>query len=360
VGSLAVMLILASCTRGTALGGPTTSFAGCSLFASMKGTNNGKLLWRRWRRRRGSPGSLHNPFATPQRLLQALGAGQTGCLRRGTYRGDLRFDRGGSVAAPITLRSFPGEQATLADGYVYVPPGSDYVTLEDLKINGAGTTQVSVQIFGSHDALIGDNITNHHQHSSCVIMGFPGYTPYPTGTIIENNVIHQCGNAADGNKDHAIYFSQSIGATVTNNIIWGTAAFALHLYPDAQGNAITHNVIDGNGYGAIFAGDSSSTSNGNIVAHNIIANSGAGYDVQSSWAGPVGTSNMFEANCMYNRGSRNIQLPTTGFTALGNVVAHPRFVNAAKHNYSLRRHSRCLSVVGYDSDRLLRQLSTAS
>jgi hypothetical protein len=360
LGSIVVMMIFAPWSLVTALRASASGRGGCTLFASTKGTNNPMLLGRRWRRGRGLPGSLANPFATPQRLLQALGPGQTGCLRRGKYFGEVRFSHGGTLAAPITLRSFPGERATLAGGYVYVPIGSDYVTLADLRINGSGTTQVSVQIFGSHDALIGDNITNHHQHNSCIIMGYPGSMPYPTGTIIEDNVIHQCGNAADGNKDHAIYFSQSIGAVVTNNLIWGTAAYALHLYPDAQGNAVTHNVIDGNGYGAIFAGSSWSTSSGNVVAHNIIANSGHGYDVQSFWAGAVGTSNVFEANCMYNRRSKSIQHPTTGFTAIGNIIAHPGFVDAAKHDFSLRAHSRCLRVVGYDSDRLLRNLLRAT
>ncbi|MDQ6806976.1 MAG: hypothetical protein M3065_18905, partial [Actinomycetota bacterium] len=166
LASIGVMLILVSWARAAAAPGPTTAPGGCTLYASPSGTNDPKLLARRGRRHRGSPGSLTNPFATPQRLLQTLGAGQSGCLRRGKYFGDVRFNDSGSLGAPITLRSFPGERATLAGGYVYVPTGSDYVTLENLHIDGSGTTQNSIQIFGSHDALIGDDITNHAQHSS--------------------------------------------------------------------------------------------------------------------------------------------------------------------------------------------------
>jgi hypothetical protein len=354
--SIVVTLTMATTALATRLPGAARDFSACTLYASPRGTDSATLLGQRERNGRGAPGSAMNPFATPQRLLQSLQPGQTGCLHRGTYNGEVRFNNGGQPGAPITLRSLPGQRATLAGGYVYVPTGSNYVTLENLNVNSVGTTQVSVQIFGSEVSLIGNNITNHAQHNSCIIMGYPGYTPYPTNTLIENNVIHQCGNRADGNQDHAIYFSQSIDATVTNNVIWGTAAFALHLYPDAQGNQVTHNVIDGNGYGAIFGGNSDSTSNDNNVSYNVITDSGDGYDVQSAWVGAVGSGNVVHGNCMSNDRRRDIQRPTTGFTADGNIFARPRFANPARHDFALRARSRCLGVIGADSERLLREV----
>ncbi len=318
----------------------------CSLYASPSGSDS------------SGDGSQTNPFYTAQHLVSALTPGQTGCLTAGTYTDSpgLSFEHGGSAGSPITLASVPGQTATLAGGYVYVPTRSNHVILENLNIDGSATTQVSVQIFGSDVSLIGNDITNHAQHNSCIIMGYPGDTPYPTNTLIENNVIHQCGNRADGNQDHAIYFSQSVDATVTNNVIWGTAAFALHLYPNAQGNQITHNVIDANGYGAIFGGNSDSTSNDNNVSYNVITDSGAGFNVQSTWVGAVGSGNVLQGNCMSNQRRRDIQRPTTGFTAVGNIFARPRFANPAGHDFSLRAGSRCLGVIGADSERLLREL----
>jgi type IV secretory pathway TrbL component len=194
-------------------------------------------------------------------------------------------------------------------------------------------------------------------------MGYPGATPYPTDTLIENNVIHQCGNTADGNKDHAIYFSQSIHATVTNNVIWGTAAFALHIYPDAVDNTVTHNIIDDNGYGAVFAGDAgpeNTVSDGNTVAYNVIANSSAGYNVSSSGDASA-TSNVFTHNCTYNGSSAHgnaMNIANTGgFTTSANVSGDtPLFVNEAAHTvagYELQSNSPCLSLVGYDTAGLL-------
>jgi hypothetical protein len=308
----------------------------CSLYASPSGSDS------------SGDGSQTGPFQTAQHLVSALAPGQTGCLTSGTYTSSpgLSFEHGGSAGSPITLASAPGQTATLAGGYVYVPTGSNYVTLENLNLDGSATTQVGVQIFGSEVSLIGNDITNHAQHNSCIIMGYPGYTPYPTNTLIENNVIHQCGNRADGNQDHAIYFSQSIDATVTNNVIWGTAAFALHLYPNAQGNQVTHNVIDGNGYGAIFAGADDSTSNDNNVSYNVITNSTVGMGVQQSWGGAVGQGNTFAHNCLSNNAGGNIETPD-GYSAADNVTAAPDYVNAVAHSYGLTSSSPCLAVVQY-------------
>ncbi|MDQ6806977.1 MAG: right-handed parallel beta-helix repeat-containing protein [Actinomycetota bacterium] len=327
--------------------------ASCSLYASPSGSDS------------TGNGSQTSPFQTAQQLIDTLTPGQTGCLMAGTYNTSpgLRFNTGGTDSAPITLASAPGQTATLAGGDIYMPTGSDYVTLENLHIDGSATTQNSIQIFGSHDALIGDNITNHSQHNSCIIMGFPGWTPYPTGTLIEDNVIHQCGNTADGNKDHAIYFSQSIGATVTNNIIWGTAAFALHIYPGAVNNTITHNVIDDNGYGVIFgggAGPENTVSDGNTVAYNIIADSNTGYNVSSSGDASA-TNNTFNHNCTYNSTSfhgdgENIA-NSGGFTTAANISGSDAlFANESAHTaagYELQPGSACRSTVGYDTAALL-------
>ncbi|MDQ6805526.1 MAG: hypothetical protein M3065_11300, partial [Actinomycetota bacterium] len=156
VGALAAAAICALAVLSSsaqAAGAPSVS---CSLYASPTGSDS------------SGSGSQSSPFQTAQKLIDALAPGQTGCLMAGTYNDSpwLRFNSGGNAGAPITLSSAPGQTATLAGGYVYTPTGSDYVTLENLHIDGSGTTQNSIQIFGSHDALIGDDITNHAQHSS--------------------------------------------------------------------------------------------------------------------------------------------------------------------------------------------------
>ena len=95
----------------------------CSLYASPAGSD-------------AASGSLASPFRSAQKLVDALSAGQTGCLRGGSYsQSELAFHHGGRVGAAVTLASYPGETATLTGGFVYVPSGSDFVTLEGLHVD---------------------------------------------------------------------------------------------------------------------------------------------------------------------------------------------------------------------------------
>src|SRR5919107_1886173 len=82
-------------------------------------------------------------------VLSAAATGQTGCLHGGTYtQRVVRFGRGGRAGAAIRLTSFPGERARLV-GVVYVPHGSDHVTVSDLDIDGSAGNQVTVQVMAA-------------------------------------------------------------------------------------------------------------------------------------------------------------------------------------------------------------------
>ena len=54
----------------------------------------------------GGAGTLQSPYRSAQKLVDSLAAGQTGCLRAGTYTQlVLSFHHGGSSGAPVTLTS---------------------------------------------------------------------------------------------------------------------------------------------------------------------------------------------------------------------------------------------------------------
>ena len=279
------------------------------------------------------PGSVGKPFRTPQRLVNALRPGQTGCLRSGTYALDreLRFDRGGHAGAAITLRSYPGERATLTNGFVYVVHGADYVTVKNLNIDAGRATENSVQIMSAHTVLQGNNITNHNHRFSCIILGSDLGWGRAANTLVADNVIHQCGSAVDGREDHGIYVDNVVNATITRNVIWGSSAWGLHLYPDAQGSRVTYNVIDRNGGGIVFGGNSLSASGNNYVAHNIVANSSLDYNLEEYWGGAIGTGNIATENCLFNANGENIVPVREGFRARNNVVlANVGYVDRAR------------------------------
>jgi hypothetical protein len=282
-----------------------------------------------------------------QRLVDALRPGQTGCLHGGTYtQRVVRFGRGGRAGAAIRLTSFPGERARLV-GVVYVPHGSDHVTVSDLDIDGSAGNQVTVQVMAADTILERVGVTNERR-GSCMILGSNAGYGQAEGTIVRESRFHECGDPADGTQDHAIYLENVVDAQVVGNVFWNTAAWAIHLYPNARGTTVAHNVIDGNGRGVIFAGDASRASSHNVVEQNVISNSTAEYNLQSYWGGPVGSGNVARDNCLYNGRLGNVG-SQDGFTATANTIADPRYVDRKHRDYRLQPDSPCLSVVGYDA-----------
>src|SRR5687768_14918641 len=110
---------------------PVAQAADCTRFAAPTGSDS-------------ALGTLASPLRSAQKLVDSLAAGQTGCLRAGTYAG-VSFTRSGSVSAPITLRSHPGERARL---YGSVTVRSNWVTLSELDVEGDGGMN-TIKIYSS-------------------------------------------------------------------------------------------------------------------------------------------------------------------------------------------------------------------
>jgi hypothetical protein len=292
-----------------------------------------------------------------QRLVDSLAPGQTGCLRGGTYTQDVvRFHHGGQAGAPIRLTSYPGERARLVGGLVYVPHGNDHVIVSDVDIDGSASDEITVQIMAADTTFERVGVTNDRR-GSCMILGSNSGYGQAERTIVRDSRFHDCGDPADGDQDHAIYLENVDGAQIADNVFWNTSGWAIHLYPNARNTTVAHNVIDGNGRGVIFGGDARLASSQNVVEQNLITNSTADYNVQSYWAGPIGTGNVVRDNCLYNGKLGNVGAQD-GFTASANTVADPRYVDRERRDYRLQPDSPCLSVVGYDTaSRLVRPLA---
>ena len=129
---------------------------------------------------------------------------------------------------------------------------------------------------------------------------------------------------------------------ITNNYIFDNADRGIPLYPDAQGSTIANNVIDGNGEGIIFSGDSGLASSNNVARRNIISNSRVRYNLESWWpnGNPVGTGNLASDNCLWNGTQGNVA-DQVGFTASNNVVANPGYADRTGGNFALSSSSAC-------------------
>src|SRR5437870_5778795 len=83
---------------------PAGASVSCDRYASVSGSD-------------ADAGTLAAPFASAQKLADSLSAGQTGCLRGGTYDPSgsmvLTVRHGGAAGSPLTIMSYPGERARL-------------------------------------------------------------------------------------------------------------------------------------------------------------------------------------------------------------------------------------------------------
>jgi Right handed beta helix region len=302
----------------------------------------------------GNAGTKRSPFRTVQRLADSLRPGQVGCLRAGRFTSSgsllLRIRRGGRPGSRLTIRSYPGERATLV-GIVYIPQGSDDVTLASLNIQGNGG-QNTIQVNSADDVIQDNDITNNWLGNSCMILGDSSGYGAATRPIVTRNRFHECGNPAHGTHDHGIYANNVNGGQITDNLFWNLAAYAIQFYPSARGVLFARNVVDGGGRsvrgGVLFAGDAGyPPSSNNTVAYNIIAYAQT-YNIDYWWGGSIGNGNTAHDNCLWAGKQGNINGPV-GFTTSNNLIANPLFTDKTNHIYTLPLTSPCLAVVGYDT-----------
>jgi parallel beta-helix repeat protein len=330
-------------------GGAASAAVTCSKVASPIGSD-------------AAAGTTAAPYRTAQKLVNSLAAGQTGCLRAGTYAESID-----DYSPNLTLTSYPGERATLK-GRLYISDQASGTTVSSLNLDGrsASTGSASPTITGSNVTFTDDDVTNYNT-AICFMVGSP-VVGQARNVVIANNNIHNCGKLPAANHDHGIYLEAADGTVIRNNRIHNNADRGIQLFPNADNSVITGNVIDSNGEGIIFSGEfvdsgvfqtsdgqgTYETSDNNRVEHNVITNSLVRHNVESAYpAGmPFGKGNIVDDNCIAGANGwyaeadgSGIQSPQEGFAATNNLVADPQYVDPAASNYSLQTSSPCASIL---------------
>jgi parallel beta-helix repeat protein len=300
---------------------------GCDKVASTSGSDS-------------NPGTVDRPVRTPQRLIDSLSTGQTGCFRNGAYSQD---SIGFRQTSGITITSYPGERATV-QGRIYIL--TDRVKIANLNLNGRNSGGLPSPTISGDDAVIQDNdITNGHTMGSCVHpTSYNGLSP--EGVLILRNRIHDCGRLPATNFDHGIYFNGKAGV-IASNVIYDNADQGIVLYPAGSGTVVTGNTIDGNGEGIVFGGDGWDHSDLNLVTQNIVSNSRLRWNIEAYWEGDAGKLNLTASNCLWATNSqpyynaRGGVSDDSGFTPLANPVGDPKYQNRAAKDFRLRSDSPC-------------------
>jgi parallel beta-helix repeat protein len=248
--------------------------------------------------------SVCDQVATPgrsgkvMRMLKRLDPGQTGCLRKGTYRGPIKVTVHGTHARRIKLRSYPGETARLL-GRLWLTRKSSYLVIRGLHLDGRNREHLpSPTVNGRHLDFVDNDVTNEHT-GICFDLGHPRYGTTHDVTIRDNRV-HGCGRLPPTNHDHGIYVGEARDTRIVGNRIYDNADVGVHMYPDAQRTYVARNVIDSNGEGVLFGGTAEVAPRDNLVEYNVITNSRTRYNVESHFepSGPIGENNVVRKNCI--------------------------------------------------------------
>ena len=315
---------------------PAASAAQCDRVAAPGGSDS-------------APGSEAQPFRTAQQVADSLAAGQTGCLRAGTYAEDLTLRKGGRAGAALTLRNYPGERATVK-GTFWVARSAPYVVVEGLYLNGnSGTEHPSPTVNADH-VTFRDNDVQNENKVICFLLGdSDGEYGRADHAVIEDNRIHHCGILPAAGHDHGIYVEASAHSRVEGNWFYDNADYAIQLYPDADNNLIRGNVMDSNGKGITISGEAGMTSTANRIEGNVISNSKDRYNIEAWWpkGNPVPRENVVARNCLkagqrdsFKNGGIDEEVQVA-FTVEGNVVEEPSYENRATDDFRLAAASAC-------------------
>ena len=231
---------------------------------------------------------------------------------------------------------------------------ASYLTIRGLYLDGRNGNAKPSPVVNANDVrFVKNDVTNAHS-GICFILGNGQYGLADRAQLLRNR-IHGCGRLPRTNFDHGVYVATAHGVRVEGNWIYDNADYGVHLFPNAQGTRVSRNVIFGNGEGLTFSGDYGVASNNNVVERNVIGGSLRRFDVEEYWpdGSPVGTGNVLQRNCVGPRLAEHggILSFQRGFTAIGNILALPRFADLKRRNFRIIGRSRCAKLLGSANSR---------
>jgi len=204
-----------------------------------------------------NPGTIDQPLDLATALSRTSPAkpGDTIWMRGGTYNGSFTSYLTGTPTAPIIVRQYPGERATI---------DTTAVTGDGLFVNGGWTWYWGFEIrngaanrysTAAHatDISRGTGVTSHAPGARFINLiihdmriGVGIWSSSPDSEVYGSLIYHNGYEAADRGHGHGIY-SQNLSGTrkLTDNILFGGFSHGIHAY-GSDAAALNNIQLEGN------------------------------------------------------------------------------------------------------------------
>ena len=319
-------------------------------------------------------GTIDAPWRHLQKAFETLTAGQTACLRAGTYEpvGTYNtpsyrqtFSRTGEPGNPIVIRNYPGETAIVL-GEVIVrgsylklsgsPPSGSLIFQGPLGpdvsgVKGKGDAQVWLDRC-NHVVLDHVEIRNNDYHAGLYVSEVSDVQVL--GCYIHDNGRFDVDTDAMGqhpvNVDQGIYWAASSGTNrIANCVLEHNRSYDLQLFAGSgriTGLTIVENTIVKAMNSGVIIGKGA---DGNVFANNIVSMNSQETNNKQIRLGDDARNNIIDTNIAWHRTSALEGLDTSTLIGSGNVVRSlmlldPYFVDFPAGDYHLRPGSPAINV----------------
>jgi len=227
MGRTPLILLLCGCLVG--LRGPAASLRSVGgFYAAPGGTAAGDGT-------RARPWDLATALAGGR---GAVGAGDTIWLRGGTYAGTFEARVAGTSAAPVIVRQYPGERATI-DGSLHARGAFvTYWGFEITQSNPVANGKNALETYGPNCRFV--NLIVHDAGAQGVSFWETEGTAELYGSIIYDNGTHP-------GLDHGIYAANDGGEKwIVDNVVFDNLAYGIHVYAGPRHPVLTDVHVRGN------------------------------------------------------------------------------------------------------------------
>jgi uncharacterized protein YjdB len=201
----------------------------------------------------GGDGSSARPWDLATALRGGGGRVQPGdtiWLRGGTYRGAFTSSLNGTAAAPIVVRQYPGERATIdvngwtSDALLVTGAYGVYWGFEIMNTSPDRTTVTPQRPHG----VVNDG--PHNKYINLVVhdngIAFYNYSSASDVEIYGCLVYNNGWQAAKG-SGHALYIKSDVGPIyLRDNILFSQFAYGVHVYTNAGSGQLNNIHVEGN------------------------------------------------------------------------------------------------------------------